>query len=173
MCDESTPRREGLSKPDLLVQFSAFRPRFLRRIRRLVPGREDADDVFQTACLKFLRSPAAFRYPEAATRYFCKILRSLALDRVTSRRRLELRDVLPERPCDPWADRERERLLELLAASIARLPAQDREIIAVYLDRHDDYIREQCTVFGVPRGTARYRMGRAIRRLREIAARDN
>jgi RNA polymerase sigma factor (sigma-70 family) len=173
VCDESTPRGEGLSKPDLLVQFWAFRPRFLRRIRRLVPGREDAEDVFQTACLKFLRSPAVFRYPEAATRYFCRILRSLALDRLRASRLLEFRDVIPERPCDPWADRERERLLELLAESIARLPAEDREMIAIYLDRHENYIREQSVAFAVARGTARYRMERAVRRLRTIAERYN
>jgi RNA polymerase sigma factor (sigma-70 family) len=167
VCKNSTSRGKGLSKSELLLEFWAFRPRFLARIRRLVwIDRDNATDIFQAACLKFLCSKAVFHYPEAATQYFCRILRSLALDHLASDGRLVHYENVPESVSDPWPEWEKQQLFQDLNQALSRLSSEDRQMVAIYLNSHAEYIREQSSAFQLSRGAARHRMRKIIARLR-------
>jgi len=118
--EKSTSVGAGLSKSDLLLQFWAFRTSFLKRIQRRIYSPECAEDIFQTACLKFMISPAVFRYPGAGTKYFCRILHSLIVDHIKVAVRLEYRDRLPEMVCDPQAEWEHSIMRDRVADAVRR-----------------------------------------------------
>jgi RNA polymerase sigma factor (sigma-70 family) len=158
----------GLSKSGLLLEFCEYRPQFLRRIRQWVFSPETAEDIFQEACLKFLVSPAIFRYPEAGTRYFCQILRSLAIDHAKRMARLEYRAVLPEVVCEPQAAWERGMLLDRVAGALRQLRPADRRLLAAYLNPELGRLRDKCIFLHIPSSTLRYRIHGILDRLRAM-----
>ena len=120
MNDENTSVGSGLSKPELVLEFWAFRSRFLGYIRQRVSN-GCTEDIFQEACAKFLTSEAVFVYPQAGTRYFCRILRSLIADHFERAWRLEYRENVPEPSWDPWPEEEERQLTERVCEAFERL----------------------------------------------------
>ena len=127
---KSTSEGESLSKSSLLCELWAYRSSFLRRIRRRIFSREIAEDIFQEACLKLMTSPAVFRYPQAGTKYFCRILHSLIIDHIKVAARVEYRNRLPEICCDPQAEWERRTLFRRTADAIRCLATKDQRLLA-------------------------------------------
>ena len=168
MNDKTTSVGEGLSKPELVLEFWAFRPRFLARIRQRVWSNACAEDIFQEACLKFLASEAVFVYPQAGTRYFCRVLRSLIADHFDRGRRLEYRESVPEPSWDPWPEQEQRRLAELVCEASRRLPAKDRRSLAAYFSPDD-----AAQAPGHSRGNVRHRARVAVRKLRAMVGEES
>ena len=167
MNDKNASVDTGLSKPELVLEFWAFRSRFLGRIRRRVSN-GCAEDIFQEACLRFLASEAVFVYPQAGTRYFCRILRSLITDHFERACRLEYRESVPEPSWDPWPEQEQRRLAELVCEASRRLPAKDRRSLAAYFspDAHGHEPKRS-------RGTVRRRAHIAVRKLRAMMGEES
>jgi RNA polymerase sigma factor (sigma-70 family) len=159
---------EGLSKSGLLEEFWKFRRLFLFRIRRLTPNPDTAEDIFQEACLKF---PSVFLHPQAGTKYFGKILRTVALQQLKKRRRLEYRENLPEIVCESQRDWERNDMLHLVEHAIADLPKREQRLLSVFF-KPGLTLEDRCRVLRVPNSTMRYRANRTIANLRKIVARE-
>ena len=157
-----TPVDRGLSKPELVLEFWAFRSRFLGYIRQRVSN-GCAEDMFQEACVKFLASEAVFVYPQAGTRYFCRILRSLIADHFDRGRRLEYRENVPEPSWDPWPEEEEQQLTERVCEVFGRLSAKDRRSLATYFN--PDAAGSEP---GHSRGNMRQRARNAVRKLRAM-----
>src|SRR5207247_10228359 len=100
-----------LSNSALLIRLSSSRPCFLRYFSQRVSN-GCAEDIFQEACAKFLASNAVFVYPQAGTRYFLLILRSLIADHFKRPARLECSGSVPEASWDPWPAAEQRQLAE-------------------------------------------------------------
>ncbi len=154
----------GLSKTELLLELWTYRSRFLRYVQSRICGLECAEDIFQEACLKFLASKAVFFYPQAGTRYFCRILRSLVADRMKQALRLQYRESLPEIPYDPWTEYEQLELVAVVRENCQRLPARDQNLLAAYLTAGDGDGMHK-----LPRGTMRHRISRVLVKLRRMA----
>ena len=169
---KSTSMGEGLSKSGLLLQFWSYRQCFLGRIRRRIFNPETAEDIFQEACLKFMTSPAVFRYPQASTAYFCRILRSLTLDHLEQAARLEYCESLPEIVCDPQAEWERGMLLNRVTEAVRHLPAGDQRLLAVYLNPEFGTLRDKCEIMRLPSSTMRYRLRGILCKLRAMIGED-
>jgi DNA-directed RNA polymerase specialized sigma24 family protein len=161
--DNDTSAVSGLSKSDLVLEFWAFRQMFLSRIRYLGPKDGCAEDIFQEACVRFLASRAVFVHPGAATRYFCRTLRSLVADHFKHQARIQYLEDLPELMCNPWQT----YCLQENAASVwkaaKRLPVRDRQLLHVYINRHAHKLFRQ-----IPRSTLGYRTTKVRRKLRRM-----
>lgn len=166
MNEKSTSEGAGLSKSTLLLEFWEHRRQFLRRIRRWIFSPEAAEDVFQEACLKFMTSPAVFRYPAAGTSYFCHILQNLIFEHAKRGARLEYREILPETICDPQDEWHHEMLLHRIQETVCRLPRRDQRLLAAYLNADHGGLKEVCRAFHLPGSTMRYRMSGIFRKLR-------
>ena len=168
MNDKTTSVGEGLSKPELVLEFWAFRPRFLARIRQRVWSNACAEDIFQEACLKFLASEAVFVYPQAGTRYFCRILRSLIADHFERAWRLEYRENVPEPSWDPWPEEEERQLTERVCEAFGRLASKDQHSLAAYFSPDADGHEPKRS-----RGTVRRRACIAVRKLRAMVGEES
>ena len=166
MNDENTSVGSGLSKSELVLEFWAFRHRFLGRIRRRVSN-GCAEDIFQDACVRFLASEAVFVYPQAGTRYFCRILRSLIADHFERGRRLEYRKHVPEESWDPWPKQEENQMIERVCEVFGRLPAKDRRSLAAYFGPD-----AAAQTPGHSRGNMRHRARNAVRKLRAMVGEE-
>ena len=162
MNDTNTSVGSGPSKTELVLEFWAFRPRFLARIRRRISN-GCAEDIFQEACAKFLASEAVFVYPQAGTRYFCRILRSLIADHFERAWRLEYREHVPEESWDPWSEAEERQLTERVSEAFGRLPTKDRHSLAAYFNPDAGGSGP-----GHSRGNMRHRARNAVRKLRAM-----
>ena len=162
MNDKNASVDTGLSKSELVLEFWAFRHRFLGYIRQRVSN-GCAEDIFQEACLKFLASEAMFVYPQAGTRYFCRILRSLIADHFERAWRLEYRESVPEPSWDPWPEEEERQLTERVCEAFGRLPSKDRRSLAAYFSPDADGHEPKRS-----RGTVRRRACIAVRKLRAM-----
>ena len=154
----------GLSKSDLVLQFWTFRPGFLAYIRRCVSN-GCAEDIFQEACAKFLASNAVFVYPQAGTRYFLLILRSLIADHFKQSARLECSRSVPEGSWDPWPAAEQRQLAERVYEAVKQLSAEDRRSLSEYFGPD-----AAGSGPGRSRGNMRYRVRKAVRKVRAMVA---
>ena len=167
MNDENTSVGSGLSKPELVLEFWAFRSRFLGYIRQRVSN-GCAEDIFQEACVKFLASEAVFVYPQAGTRYFCRILRSLIADHFERAWRLEYRENVPEPSWDPWPEEEERQLTERVCEVFGRLPSKDQRSLAAHFGPN-----AAARTPGHSRGNIRHRARVAVRKLRAMVGEED
>jgi RNA polymerase sigma factor (sigma-70 family) len=166
-----TSKGGGLSKTNLLNEFCDYRRFFLMRIHRMISNHDTAEDIFQEACLRFLLSPAVFEYSQAGIKYFCLILRSLALGQMRKRRWIEYRSNLPEVVCEPESDWERGVLLDRISKAVVGLPANDRQLLSMYFTP-DLRLQDKSKALNLPNSTMRYRAERAIAKVKKIVARE-
>jgi RNA polymerase sigma factor (sigma-70 family) len=167
--ETDTSKGGGLSKISILNEFCNFRHFFLKRIYRKIFSHETAEDIFQEACLKFLVSPAVFEYPQAATKYFCLILRSLILGHLSSGRWIEYRSDLPELVCEPQRAWERDILLDRVSEAIGTLPVKDQRLLTAYFGSNQR-LKDKCKALHLPNSTMRYQVGKAIAKVRKMVA---
>jgi RNA polymerase sigma factor (sigma-70 family) len=164
-----TSKGEGLSKTDLLNDFLKFRPYFFGQIHKMISDHDTAEDIFQEACLKFLGSAAVFKYPQAGTKYFSLIIRSLALQHLQSGHRLEYRSSLPEAICEPEREWDRRILLDRVSEVIGRLPAKDQHLLDMYFTTNLR-LQDKCKALHLPNSTMRHRAGKTIVKIRKMVA---
>lgn len=129
----------------------------------------DAEDVVQESLVKAFRALGGFRDGAAFRPWLLRIVANETRNLVRSRRRRGLTEAAaaePELLADPAASAaERARRAELLGA-VAALPERYRQVVTCrYLLDLDE--RETATVLGLPRGTVKSRLSRALRALRE------
>ena len=167
MNDKDTSIGSGLSKSELVIEFWAFRSRFLARIRRRT-SHGCAEDIFQDACVRFLASNAVFVHPQHGTRYFLEILRSLIADHFERAWRLEYRENVPEPSWNPWPEEEERQLTERVCEAFGRLPARERRAIAAYFNPD-----AAASGPGLSRGNMRHRARNAVRKLRAMVGEES
>jgi DNA-directed RNA polymerase specialized sigma24 family protein len=153
----------GVSKSELLLQFWAYRRQFLGRIYCVVHNPAAIEDIFQEACLKLLNSKAVFPHPQAGTRYFCKILNSLAMEHLNRGMRLVYQNRLPDIALDPWANHDRQQLTERVCEHAHSLPLSDRVLLNAYLSPRTAGKRPK-----IPPSTRHYRVSKVLRKLRTM-----
>jgi RNA polymerase sigma factor (sigma-70 family) len=158
----------SVSKAVVLSEFWNYRNRFLGRIRRFTADRDSAEDIFQDACVKFLRTDASFSCPEKATSYFCRIIRSLIADERSRRRRIQYLDDMPELAYVINEDCDRGMLIVRVFRAVRRLPARDRELLRVWLDPEVARIKDKCSLLNFTCGNLRYRVNKIFSRLRRL-----
>ena len=143
---------------------------------RLVGDPEDAADVTQETYLKLLRAIKQFRGEAKFSTWLYRVTSSVAIStlRRKSRRRgdvsldaEELEPISAPASGDPVAASERRLLKERLDRALQLLPMNYR-VIAVMKDVYGMSFEEIATQLGVSEGTARVRLHRARRRLREL-----
>ena len=140
------------------------------RAAYVVAGRAEAEDAVQEAFVKAYRALPRFRAGSPFRPWLLRIVTNEARNRVRSRRRREalaLRssavsgDAAPSPEAAALEVEERRELLE----SVDRLPEGDREIISYrYVLGLSE--AETAAALGVPHGTVKSRLSRAMTRLR-------
>jgi RNA polymerase sigma-70 factor (ECF subfamily) len=160
--------------------FKALRGRTFQVARSLVGSHEDALDMTQEAFTKLYSARASYDPAQPFLPWFHRILRNAcfsflrkhgrvrvqslqALDADGEERLLELEDPGPPVSSELEASDER----QLFQHALGRLPARDREILAL---RHyeDLSYKEIATALDIPEGTVMSRLFHARRRLREL-----
>jgi len=135
--------------------------------RRLTGGEEAADDAVQDAWLRILRGLPRLREPARLRPWIFGIARRVLMDRLRAQyAALPLADVdvadLAE-PDEPGATTED---LDLLHGELASIPVLEREVLVLfYLDELS--LAELADVLAIPIGTAKSRLFRARRSLRQ------
>lgn len=125
---------------------------------------EAAADVVQTVFMRAVKSRRRFRKVESPAAYLFQIARN---ETARAARRAERRE-LPMADYDPASEAVRGAPLEdaeALTAALARLPADDREMIALKLHGGLTFA-EVAAVVGRPPGTVATRYRRALESLR-------
>ncbi|GGS47429.1 RNA polymerase sigma factor [Actinokineospora fastidiosa] len=128
----------------------------------------DAEDVVQESLVKAYRALPTFRADAPFRPWLLRIVANETRNAVRSRRRRGMTEAAaaePDLPADPAASAAaRARRRELLTA-VAALPERYRQVVTCrYLLDLDE--RETATVLGLPRGTVKSRLSRALRTLR-------
>ena len=142
----------------------------------LVGDAAEADDAVQEAFVKAYRALGRFREGSPFRPWLLRIVANEARNRRRSagrRANLALR-VVEDRPADGAAPSPEEAVLvherrAALAAAIARLREEDRLVVTCryLLDLSE---AETATALGIPTGTAKSRLARALIRLRVLLA---
>jgi RNA polymerase sigma-70 factor (ECF subfamily) len=130
----------------------------------------DADDIVQDAMLRAFRAFDGFRGGDAKA-WLLTIVRNcwLSAGRATRRRgHTELEDGLADAGPDPEESAIQAGHQRRLAAMIARLPDDFREVL-ILREMEDMSYREIADITGAPIGTVMSRLARARAMLREFA----
>ncbi|MDA2938738.1 hypothetical protein MYX75_10815 [Acidobacteria bacterium AH-259-A15] len=169
MNQESTSAGTGLCKSKLLLEFWTARPTFLGYIRRRSVNPENAEDIFQEACLKFLASEAVFDYPCAAKAYFYRIIHSLITDQRRRARRRKFVTPSTGPLSDPRCDWDNVLLMEQVSEIIQQyLSPRDQHFLSVYLDPDLVRLKDKCHMLNLSYGTGRYHFKRIAAELQRV-----
>lgn len=143
-------------------------PRLRRLARSLAGHAADADDLVQVALERALRHADQWRPDARLDAWAFAILRNAWLDELRSRTR-RANVFAPEAAGEHVGEATVERHSDALsvAAAMARLPAEQREVVALVLVEGLAY-REASDVLGVPVGTVTSRLARARAALQEL-----
>lgn len=134
----------------------------LRRLARTLAGHvHDADDLVQVALERALARADQWRPDSRLDAWVFGILRNAWLDEVRARGRWQ-RVLAPEEAGEPVGEASIERQAEAMsvAAAMARLPEEQREVVALVLVEGLSY-RETAGLLEVPVGTVTSRLARA------------
>lgn len=143
---------------------------------RIVGNPEDAAEVTQETYMKLLRVIKQFRGDSKFSTWLYRVTSNVAISflRKRSRRRPEVSmtpedwDLLPApASMDPAASAERHSLKERLEAAIASLP-EDYRAVVVMKDIYGLGFEEIARELRLNEGTARVRLFRARRRLKDL-----
>lgn len=142
-------------------------PRLRRLARALAGVVADADDLVQVAVERALKHADQWRPDARLDAWVFGILRNAWLDELRSRTR-RAHVFLPEEAGEHVGEAPMERHADAMsvAAAMAALPAEQREVVALVLVEGLSY-RETSDVLGVPMGTVTSRLARARAALQE------
>ncbi len=148
--------------------YGQLRPLLLPMLRRMLASPEEAEEVFHDALLKLQAAAPRFDPERASARTFALVIaRNLALSRLRARKarpaRLEpdIHRLPGVAPVDPPAVEDRIRVRRALA----RLDPLERRLLEAAFYQGYSH-RELAEAFGLPLGTVKSRLRRALRKLR-------
>jgi RNA polymerase sigma-70 factor (ECF subfamily) len=147
-----------------LIQAEA--PRTYRAVLAVVRSSEDAQEVMQDASIRAWRQIRGLRDPDSWAAWFRRIAVRQAIDRAARRGRVRLREVGLEAaevrpgqdPSSGWAERAS------VMAALRGLAAEDRAILGLRFGA-DLAVPDVAAALGIPLGTAKSRLHRALGRL--------
>ena len=145
---------------DLGDEIVELLPRLRRFARSLAGNVHDADDLVQIAVERALARAEQLRAGAALSSWMFGILRNAWIDesRARGRRnRVFAPEELGEHVADPTGERQAEALS--LQEAMARLPAEQREVVGLVLVEGLSY-REAAEIMNVPVGTVTSRLAR-------------
>lgn len=140
---------------------------------RMVYNRDDAEDLVEEAFIKAFRSLKKFETGRPFYAWICRIAVNNAINYLRKERRAQVQPLefvehrLAAKKGDPVKMTAQKVLQEKIAASMARLPEDDRTILILRVDEEFSY-EEISKILNIPRGTVMSRLARARQRLREI-----
>jgi RNA polymerase sigma factor (sigma-70 family) len=166
--DEVSASDGGLSKTALITRFWRERCAFIGFARRYVFDPGLAEDIFQEACLRFMRCGGRFRCYQAAASYVYRTIRTLIIDWSKQNRRLVFAGSLPEMVCEPEPEWNNRMLIEKLHEATRKLSPYDRRILSIeyFSDLPDLQTKSSC--MELPISTFRYQSQRAVHRIRKL-----
>lgn len=143
--------------------------------RSMLRNRAEADDVVADALVRIHRAGPGFRGERGLKTWTLRIVANLCRDRLR-RRKFDggsIDDLSPTAEAglavDPIADwdesLDRQVVADELERAIARLPADQREVVVLRF-RNGLSIAEVVETLGIPEGTVKSRVGRALAALR-------
>jgi RNA polymerase sigma-70 factor (ECF subfamily) len=158
-------------KDEIRERMVAVLPRLRRFAYALTGSAEQGDDLVQDACLRALSRIDQWQPGTRLDSWMYRIAQNIWLDRVRANKvRGEVVDVEVAEGIvgsDGRDVAESELTLQAVAAALARLPAEQRAIVALVCVEGASY-KEAAEITGVPIGTVMSRLARARRALNAV-----
>jgi RNA polymerase sigma-70 factor, ECF subfamily len=158
-------------KDEIRERMVAVLPRLRRFAYALTGSAEQGDDLVQDACLRALSRIDQWQPGTRLDSWMYRIAQNIWLDRVRANKvRGEVVDVEAAEGIvgsDGRDVTESELTLQTVAAALARLPAEQRAVIALVCVEGASY-KEAAEITGVPIGTVMSRLARARRALHAL-----
>jgi RNA polymerase sigma-70 factor (ECF subfamily) len=143
--------------------------------RSMLRNRTEADDVVAEALVRIQRAGPGFRGERGLKTWTLRIVANLCRDRLR-RRKFDggsVDDLSPlehaglrVNPVEGWDESlDRQVMVEALERAMARLPAEQREVLVLRF-RTGLSIAEIVDTLGIPEGTVKSRLGRGLAALR-------
>ncbi len=159
----------ALPKKELVDQFWAERNAFFGYIHRFGFDRDTVMDIFQEACMKFMKATANFESFPPAAKYLYRIIFNLSVSCLRSQGRLIYSDKLPERICEPEPEWQKELMIESVRQAASNLSSRDRQLLEVHL-KIGPQLQEKSEMMQMPLSTYRYQVVRVISKLKKQLA---
>jgi RNA polymerase sigma-70 factor (ECF subfamily) len=144
-------------------QLADLLPRLRRFAHGLSRNRADADDLTQATVERALKAKDQWQPGTRLDSWACRIMRNLWIDTARSRARKAAREAPEEEGLkvgeDPRAAMDASVDLSRIMGAMARLPDEQREIVALILVEGFGY-REVSEMLGLPIGTVSSRLVR-------------
>lgn len=158
-------------KDEIRERMVAVLPRLRRFAYALTGSAEQGDDLVQDACLRALSRIDQWQPGTRLDSWMYRIAQNIWLDRVRANKvRGEVVDVEAAEGIvgsDGRDVAESELTLQVVAAALARLPAEQRAVVALVCVEGASY-KEAAEITGVPIGTVMSRLARARRALHAV-----
>ena len=158
-------------KDEIRERMVAVLPRLRRFAYALTGSAEQGDDLVQDACLRALSRIDQWQPGTRLDSWMYRIAQNIWLDRVRANKvRGEVVDVEVAEGIigsDGRDVAESELTLQVVAAALARLPAEQRAVVALVCVEGASY-KEAAEITGVPIGTVMSRLARARRALHAV-----
>jgi RNA polymerase sigma-70 factor (ECF subfamily) len=158
-------------RDEIRERMVAVLPRLRRFAYALTGNAEQGDDLVQDACLRALSRIDQWQPGTRLDSWMYRIAQNIWLDRVRANKvRGEVVDVEVAEAIagsDGRAVTESELTLQAVAAALARLPAEQRAVVALVCVEGASY-KEAAEITGVPIGTVMSRLARARRALAAV-----
>jgi RNA polymerase sigma-70 factor (ECF subfamily) len=158
-------------RDEIRERMVAALPRLRRFAYALTGNAEQGDDLVQDACLRALSRIDQWQPGTRLESWMYRIAQNIWLDRVRANKvRGEVVDVEVAEAIagsDGRVVAESELTLQAVAAALARLPAEQRAVVALVCVEGASY-KEAAEITGVPIGTVMSRLARARRALAAV-----
>lgn len=158
-------------KDEIRERMVTVLPRLRRFAYALTGSAEQGDDLVQDACLRALSRIDQWQPGTRLDSWMYRIAQNIWLDRVRANKvRGEVVDVEVAEGIvgsDGRDVAESELTLQAVAAALARLPAEQRAVVALVCVEGASY-KEAAEITGVPIGTVMSRLARARRALHAV-----
>jgi RNA polymerase sigma-70 factor (ECF subfamily) len=154
-----------------------------RFVHRMVPRKEDVQDICQETFLRVLNKADRFRSGSRFSTWMYQIALNLCRDKMRRRRRwsllvaddLEINDEItassPGGPSDPAVAAERLELGVAVMRALDALPAAQREVL-ILKEFEGLKFKEIASILGCPESTVKSRMYGGLSGLRDVLARQ-